>query len=524
MEEKNGTTAEIRADGLDAGQVARDGLTATDRYGTALITFDAKAEARLRLKIDLCVVPVVALIFLFSFIDRANIANARLAGLEKDLGMKNNDYNAVNSVFFLSYILFVVPLNLALKMLGPGWYLPVVTIAFGITSIGTAYVHNFSQLAGVRFLLGIFEAGIMPGISYYVGEFLSHSADWHAMEYTSFETLIDEEMLTLPSCHADVVMAPLAGAFGGLLASGILNVRGFGGIPDGSWRLIFIIEGFITITIGVASLFLLTDRPETARWLSQAEKDLAVARVKSERIAVTQTLDRPDAKKLWSGLSNPVTIVTGLIMLLETVTVQGLTFFAPTIIRSIYPHATVTQQQLYTVPPYAAGAAGMVAVCLLSWRLDRRHVFMVGCALPVMVGYIMFLATGDATTRYAALFIIAFTAFTPGALTYAQVSANVVSDSARSMSVATNMLFANFGSLIATWSFVASDAPYYHIGNGLNFATSSAWLILAVALHFWMRWDNKKKEGRDVDSELRSLDQKQIEDLDWKHPAFRWKP
>lgn len=82
--------------------------------------------------------------------------------------MKNNDYNAVNSIFFVSYILFVVPLNLALKMLGPGWYLPVVTIAFGITSIGTAYVHNFSQLAGVRFLLGIFEAGIMPGISYYV--------------------------------------------------------------------------------------------------------------------------------------------------------------------------------------------------------------------------------------------------------------------------------------------------------------------------------------------------------------------
>ncbi|KAI0153542.1 major facilitator superfamily domain-containing protein [Pestalotiopsis sp. NC0098] len=505
MEEKNSTTAEIRADGLDAGQLARDGLTATDRYGTALITFDAKAEARLRLKIDLCVVPVVALIFLFSFIDRANIANARLAGLEKDLGMKNNDYNAVNSIFFVSYILFVVPLNLALKMLGPGWYLPVVTIAFGITSIGTAYVHNFSQLAGVRFLLGIFEAGIMPGISYYLSR-------WYRRAELTFRISMY------------VVMAPLAGAFGGLLASGILNVRGFGGIPDGSWRLIFIIEGFITVTIGVASLFLLTDRPETARWLSQAEKDLAVARVKSERIAVTQTLDRPDAKKLWSGLSNPVTIVTGLIMLLETVTVQGLTFFAPTIIRSIYPHATVTQQQLYTVPPYAAGAAGMVAVCLLSWRLDRRHVFMVGCALPVMVGYIMFLATGDAPTRYAALFIIAFTAFTPGALTYAQVSANVVSDSARSMSVATNMLFANFGSLIATWSFVASDAPYYHIGNGLNFATSSAWLILAVALHFWMRWDNKKKEGRDVDAELRSLDQKQIEDLDWKHPAFRWKP
>ncbi|ETS84884.1 hypothetical protein PFICI_02909 [Pestalotiopsis fici W106-1] len=322
----------------------------------------------------------------------------------------------------------------------------------------------------------------------------------------------------------DVVMAPLAGAFGGLLASGILNVKGFGGIPDGSWRLIFIIEGVITVSIGFISLFVLTDRPETARWLSQEEKDLAVARVKSERIAVTQTLDTPDAKKLWSGLSNPVTLITGLIFLLETITVQGLAFFAPTIIKSIYPHATVTQQQLYTVPPYAAGAVCLVAVCLLSWRVDKRHIFLIVCAPPVMIGYIMFLATGDATTRYAALFIIASTAFTPGALTHAQVSANVVSDSARSMSVATNMLFANFGSLIATWSFVASDAPDYHIGNGLNFATSSAWLVASVVLHFWMRRDNKKKDTKDVEAELRSLSQKQIEDLDWKHPAFRWKP
>lgn len=505
MAEKANTTAEVRADGLDAGQLARDGLTATDRYGSALMTFDAKAEARLRRKIDLLVVPIVALIFLFSFIDRANIGNARLAGLEKDLGMKGNDYNAINSIFFLSYILFVTPLNLVCKMVGPGWYLPVVTLGFGLTSIGTAYVHNFSQLAGVRFVLGIFEAGIMPGITYYLSR-------WYRRAELTFRISMY------------VVMAPLAGAFGGLLASGILNVRGFGGIPDGSWRLIFIIEGIVTISIGFISVFLLTDRPETARWLSQEEKDLAVARVKSERIAVTQTLDTPDTKKLWSGLSNPVTLITGLIFLLETVTVQGLAFFAPTIIKSIYPHATVTQQQLYTVPPYAAGAVCMVIVCLLSRRADKRHIFLILCAPPVMIGYIMFLASKDATTRYAALFIIASTAFTPGALTYAQVSANVVSDSARSMSVATNMLFANFGSLIATWSFVASDAPNYHIGNGLNFATSSAWLLAAVALHFWMGWDNKKKDTRDVEAELGSLSQKQIEDLDWKHPAFRWKP
>ncbi|KAM0816537.1 putative Major facilitator superfamily (MFS) profile domain-containing protein [Seiridium cardinale] len=140
-----------------------------------------------------------------------------------------------------------------------------------------------------------------------------------------------------------------------------------------------------------------------------------------------------------------------------------------------------------------------------------------------MVGYIMFPSSRDSTIRYAALFVIASTVFTPGALTYAQVSANVVSDSARSMAVATNMSFANIRSLISTWSFLTWDAPDYHIGNGLNFATSSAWLILGDVLLFWMRRDNDQRRRKDIDSELAGLSQQEIEDLDWKHPAFRWK-
>lgn len=80
-----------------------------------------------------------------------------------------------------------------------------------------------------------------------------------------------------------------------------------------------------------------------------------------------------------------------------------------------------------------------------------------------------------------------------------------------------------FAYLWLQWAFVASDAPDYRIGNGLNFATSSAWLILAIILHFWMIRANSRMEGKDVESELSGLDQSQIEDLDWRHPAFKWK-
>ena len=135
------------------------------RYGVSLVHFDPKAEARLRLKIDLYIIPTVFMLYLFCFIDRANIGNARLAGLEKELGLKGYDYNKVLSVFYVSYIIFEIPSNMACKWLGPGWYIPTISLCFGICSIGTAFCNTLSTVSGVRFLLGIFEAGMLPGIA-----------------------------------------------------------------------------------------------------------------------------------------------------------------------------------------------------------------------------------------------------------------------------------------------------------------------------------------------------------------------
>lgn len=79
------------------------------------------------------------------------------------------------SVFYISYIIFEIPSTVACKWMGPGWFLPLTTLAFGITSLGTAFVKNFSQVCGVRFLLGIFEAGMLPGIAYYLSRWYRRS-------------------------------------------------------------------------------------------------------------------------------------------------------------------------------------------------------------------------------------------------------------------------------------------------------------------------------------------------------------
>jgi len=84
--------------------------------------------------------------------------------LEKDLGLVGYGYNAILSIFYVSYILFEIPSNIACKKIGPGYFIPAVSLGFGICSVCTAFCHNQATISAVRFLLGMFEAGMMPGM------------------------------------------------------------------------------------------------------------------------------------------------------------------------------------------------------------------------------------------------------------------------------------------------------------------------------------------------------------------------
>ncbi|KAK6197791.1 hypothetical protein LQW54_010563 [Pestalotiopsis sp. IQ-011] len=494
-------------DAKDVHIAAERRNVATDKYGHSLTSFDAAVESRLRKKIDWAILPVVAVMYLFCFIDRANLGNAKIVGLQKDLDMTGvYDYNQLASLFYVSYIIFEVPSNLACKWIGPGWFLPFLTLGFGAMSLVFAYVQNLQQACAVRFLLGMFESGVMPGMSYYLSR-------WYRRSEFTFRVAVF------------IVMSPTAGAFGGLLASAITSMSNIGALD--SWRMIFFVEGLVTMAISVMAFVFLTDRPETARWLTQEEKDLAVARVKSERIAQTVLLDEISYGKIWLGIWNPVVLATGWVFLLEQITVQGLAFFLPTIISTIFPASrgyTVVQQQLLTAPPYIFGAIFTLLIPYLCWKQDKRQKYFIISAPPVMLGFIIYLATNNSTARYVATFMITSTVFGLGALTNAQAAIQTSSDTSRSVALAVNMLFGNVGGLISTWSYIDWDKPQYRIGNSLNLAASTLILISSTLTYIWMHRDNRMRRGRDVDAELSELTDEQIRDLEWKHPAWRWKP
>ncbi|BEJ17787.1 hypothetical protein CspHIS471_0700550 [Cutaneotrichosporon sp. HIS471] len=123
--------------------LAERGHAVTDEHGNVLLQFDAAAEKRLVRKIDLFVVPTVAMIYLWCFIDRANIGNAKIAGMEKDLNLHGYRYNILLTSFYVSYIIFEIPSNIMCKWVGPALWLPAITFLFGLMSMATAFVHSF---------------------------------------------------------------------------------------------------------------------------------------------------------------------------------------------------------------------------------------------------------------------------------------------------------------------------------------------------------------------------------------------
>ncbi|KAF5966554.1 putative MFS transporter [Fusarium bulbicola] len=336
--------------------------------------------------------------------------NAKIAGLEADLKMQGYDFNISLSIFYISYILFEIPLNLLCKRIGPGWFIPACCLGFGICTTCTAFVNDFSTLCGLRFLLGVFEAAMLPANMYYLSR-------WYRRSELTFRLSFV------------IISASLADAFGGLLASAILRLESFGSLH--SWRMIFAIEaieGTVTCAMGVISFFTLTDRVETATWLSPEQKALANTRIMSERVGTTEIIDKFGTKRMLRGILNPVAIPTAVISFFNFITVHGLSFFLATIVRTIFPQHSVQNQQPLTVPTNVLGTIMCMLFCYISWKVDKRGIFLIICAPFSMIGYSMFLATSNPHMRYAATFLPVCGIFALGAFPNAHVSANVISD------------------------------------------------------------------------------------------------
>ncbi|KAK3677798.1 hypothetical protein LTR78_002648 [Recurvomyces mirabilis] len=342
----------------------------------------ASIDKRLVRHLDWKLIPWLTLLYLASFLDRTNIGNAKLDGLLKDLNnMSNGQYAAALSLFFVSYAGFEPLTNILLKRLKPSVFIPLIMVLWGIVMTCMGLVTNFSGLAAARWFLGMAEAGLFPGVNYYL-------SCWYKRKEIGIRAAIFFSA------------AALAGSFGGLLAAAIAKMRGVGG--KAGWAWIFILEGLATVLIGIASYWFVHDFPDDAKFLSEPDRVRVIRRLKADNQSSAEHEEFKMAY-FWAAVKDWKTWAFAIIYMGCDGALYAFSLFLPTIITEL--GYSSTKANLLSVPPYAAAAVLTIFIGWLADRTQQRGWCNVGVSCIGIVGFSMLLGSTAPGVKYAGTFL-----------------------------------------------------------------------------------------------------------------------
>ncbi|PWW72725.1 MFS general substrate transporter [Tuber magnatum] len=462
-------------------------------------------ERKLVRKLDKHIVPMIMLLYLFSFLDRVNIGNARLYGLEEDLELKGNQFQTSVSILFVTYLGFEIPSNLVLKKFTPRRYIAAITTIWGIIATCTGLVNSYGSLLACRLLLGAVEAGLFPGLAVYLTFF-----------YTRKELALRIGYL--------FVSAALAGACGGLLAYGIGFLDGRSGMKG--WRWILIIEGLPTIVLGLVTYFFLADNSEEAGYLTEEEKRFMIARRGRE---VTQTTSAQefhwgDAKKCfldwkcWAfafaqfgidtmlyGPSSTIASTPPLAFIL-TPPRPGFSTFLPTIIKAI-GHWSTAQVQALTIPCYALGAITYLIVAHISDKQQRRGMYAISFACISIVGYGILLSDASSGVHYFGCFLVAMGLYVSVGLPLAWLPNNCPRYGKRTAASGFQLTVGNASGIMAPVT------NRYIKGHAVSLSMVGFAAIIHTFLWYWFSKLNASRERGEENAKIIGLSEEDIAEL-----------
>lgn len=427
-------------------------------------------ERKLMLKCDLRIVPAICLLYLLAFLDRVNISNANVYGLATDLNLRGHEYNTALTIFFVPYIVSEIPSNYLLKKFKPHVWLTICMVLFGCVTIAQGFVRNFGGLVVTRFFLGLCEAGMFPGCFYLL-----------SMWYRREEAQKRYSFFFSSTC--------LAGAFSGLIAAGIWRLDGKRGLEG--WRWIFIIEGAVTVFCALLMFFCVSDFPEDASYLEENERLFI-----KEKLALDVGDSSHDVKITFKGILRVFKEwkiwFSGLMYFCLIIPAYGYAYFAAAIVKSL-GHSPL-KTQFYSVPPWVVAFGLSMIMAVFSDRLRHRFSFSFVCCLIAAAGFIMLLANKtNVHVRYAGLFLAASGLYTAMPILVCWTNMNFSGHHRKAISTAWQVSFGNIGGIIATFSFLAKDAPHYIKGVSIGLAFSLLAGILMIGYLLGLMYDNKKK-------------------------------
>jgi ACS family tartrate transporter-like MFS transporter len=331
--------------------------------------------------------PPLFLLYITSFLDRTNLGLASLQ-MNRDLALSATAYALGAGVFFFGYGLFEVPSNLILARVGARKWIARIAITWGLAASAMMFVRGTPSFYALRFVLGLAEDGFFPGIIWYLGRWFPERERARAISWF-------------------MIGIPLSAVIGGPVGGALLSLNGRLGLHG--WQWLFLVEGLPAIVLGVAALFVLTDAPEDARWLSDAERDWLTGELRRERAAGAGA-ERADVKRALLGAA---TWWLALLYLFALSAELGPIFFGPILVRDALALGDSGTGLVMGVIGIA-GVGGMLANSAHSDRTGERFVHSAAPLVVVAAGFAMIAIGGAGWTITGLIAVsIAISAFLP---------------------------------------------------------------------------------------------------------------
>ncbi|EXA29568.1 hypothetical protein FOVG_18958 [Fusarium oxysporum f. sp. pisi HDV247] len=360
----------------------------------------------------------------------------------------------------------------------------------------TGFVKNHSGILAARWFLGMAEAGLLPGVSYYL-------SCWYK------STEIGVRIAIFFSAAA------LAGSFGGLLAAAISRMDGVGGRPGWAW--IFIIEGLATVVVGAACWWMVFDWPDTARFLSPDD------RIRVQRRIITskqgQTAEDFDKRYIWAALTDWKTYGYMLINAGALVPIYAFSLFLPTILRGMGHHGT--KAQLLSVPPYAGAAVCTVAVGFIADKTRQRGLLNMMTILVGMAGFVMLISSENPKLQYAGTFLGAAGLYPVLPNTMSWAVNNTEGSLKRVIVVGMLAGFGNLNGIVSCNIYLLRESPRFWTGHGVVLGYQFFLLFgVSTAMHFALKTSNANRRAGKLDAKWDALTQEEKLIAGDKRPDF----
>jgi MFS transporter, ACS family, tartrate transporter len=369
-------------------------------------------------------VPLLFLMMFFNYLDRINLGFAGLQ-MNQDLGFSPAVFGFGASVFFVGYMIPQIPSNLALFRLGAKVWLGFLLIAWGTVATLTAFISNEWTFDAARFLLGITEAGVLPGMALYV-------TFWFPRQYRARAV----GGYIIAGAFAAILGGPVSGAL-------ITFCNGAAGLHG--WQWMFIVEGAPTILLGFFTLSYLPSTPAQAKWLTASEKQWLESELRTERTE----LEAAGKYSLFDSVRDPRVWLLAILFGCALVGIYGMLMWLPLIIKSMGKLSILEIGFLSAVPPLL----GVIGTILVSASSDRTGDRKWHLALVYVVGAVGM--AGSALVHepvWAYVFLcIAGLGMNSGNSLFWSLNASFMTGAAAAVSIAVVNTIAQFGGLIGPW-------------------------------------------------------------------------